>query len=241
MILPPTERVERELATDKAAEPIKKMSDINAVCDYLIENQKWRDYMLFVVGINFGLRVSDLRTLRFCDLIDENLQFRDVVPVFEQKTRNTRKRKKNRYLTVNKAVMDAVLMYLDHTPDVTLSDFMFRSQSNHGKNKNAPMDRVSVDRVLKSMAKACGLTMKVSTHTLRKTFCYHQMLMAGNDHRKLLLLQKMLGHSSESQTLDYIGITQEEMVEAYKDLNLGLQRKVFDTDLIESDAKEGVG
>ena len=62
----------------------------------------------------------------------------------------------------------------------------------------------------------------MSTHTLRKTFAYHQMLMSNNDHRKLLLLQKMFGHSSVSQTLDYIGITNEEIEDAYKSLNLGL-------------------
>jgi len=61
----------------------------------------------------------------------------------------------------------------------------------------------------------------MSTHTLRKTFCYHQMLMSHNDNRKLLLLQKMLNHSSPAQTLDYIGITSEEIDEAYKKLNLG--------------------
>lgn len=45
--------------------------------------------------------------------------------------------------------------------------------------------------------------------------------MSHNDPRKLLLLQKMLGHSSSAQTLDYIGITAEEMDEAYRNLNLG--------------------
>ena len=36
-----------------------------------------------------------------------------------------------------------------------------------------------------------------------------------------MLLQKMLGHSSPAQTLDYIGITAEEIDEAYRNLNLG--------------------
>ena len=38
--------------------------------------------------------------------------------------------------------------------------------------------------------------------------------MSHNDGRKLLLLQKMLGHASAAQTLDYIGITSEEIEEA---------------------------
>ena len=71
----------------------------------------------------------------------------------------------------------------------------------------------------------------MSTHTLRKTFCYHQMLMSNNDTRKLYLLQQMLNHSSLAQTLDYIGITSEEIAEAYLNLNLGLRK---DNSLVDS-------
>jgi integrase len=69
--------------------------------------------------------------------------------------------------------------------------------------------------------------MKVSTHTLRKTFAYHQMLMSNNDPRKLLLLSKMLGHSSVTMTLEYIGITNEEIEQAYRELNLGSSQKNY--------------
>lgn len=55
-----------ELAPEHAAEPIKSMEDINRISQYLIENKRYRDNMLFIVGINFGLRVSDLRLLKFC-------------------------------------------------------------------------------------------------------------------------------------------------------------------------------
>lgn len=233
-----TEDTSYEIAADRAADPIKSVDDINAVVKYLLDRHRWRDHMLFVVGINFGLRVSDLRTLRFSHLIDENFRFRETFAVFEQKTRNTRKRKKNRYITINEAVIDAVTLYLENTPGVCLSDYMFRSESNRGKNSNNPMSARSFDRILKEIAENVGLTMKVSTHTLRKTFCYHQMLVSGNDSRKLLLLQKMMGHSSVAQTLDYIGITQEEIRDAYKELNLGAQpeRKAIDTIIIERDA-----
>lgn len=98
---------------------------------------------------------------------------------------------------------------------------MFRSESNRGKNKNEPLSTNSIDRILKGVAADLDLNVKISTHTLRKTFCYHQMVMSHNDSRKLLLLQKMLNHSSPAQTLDYIGITTEEIDEAYKKLNLG--------------------
>ena len=221
MIAPAQEHTETELAPEHTTEPTKSMDDIMKISEYLIKNNRFRDNMLFIVGINVGLRVSDLRMLRFSNLINDNLTFKEVFPVFEKKTRSTRKRKKNRYVTINSAVIEAVVLYLENTPNVCLSDYMFRSVSNHGGSLNEPLSAKSIDRILKGIADDLGLNMKVSTHTLRKTFCYHQMLMSNNDPRKLLLLSKMLGHSSVGITMDYIGITSEEIEDAYKNLNLG--------------------
>lgn len=236
MLLPAVEETECELVQEHAAEPIKNLNDIFAISEYLIDRKRYRDNMLFIVGINFGLRVSDLRMLRFSNLINENLTFKNNFPVFEQKTRNTRKRKKNRYITINTAVIEAVGLYLKNTPNVHLSDYMFRSESNNGGTKNKPLASQSINRLLKELAQELNLNIKMSTHTLRKTFCYHQMVMSNNSNRKLLLLQKMLNHSSPAQTLDYIGITSEEIEEAYKNLNLGSVKhnyKVIDSDIVE--------
>lgn len=238
LIAPAVETVDDELAAEHAAEPIKSLDDISRIAEYLLKQKRYRDYLLFIVGINFGLRVSDLRSLRFSNLINDNFVFRDRFPIFEKKTRNTRKKKKNRYITINNAVIDAVTCYLEHTPGVCLSDFLFRSESNNGSNQNQPLTNRSIDRILKGIAADCGLSMRISTHTLRKTFCYHQMLMSHNDPRKLLLLQKMLNHSSAAQTLDYIGITAEEFDEAYRNLNLGsaYQNYMISSTIVEYDA-----
>lgn len=210
---------------EHTAEPIKDVNDIKRISEYLITKGRYRDNMMFIVGINFGLRVSDLLRLKYNMLLDNDLVFRTNFPILEKKTTNTRKTKKNRYITINDAVIEAVTLYLrnlnDHGITCRLDDYLFKSESNHGSNQNKPMTRMSVDRILKGIALELGLNIKVSTHTLRKTFGYHQMVMSGNDPRKLLLLQKIFGHSTAAQTLDYIGITSEEVAEAYNELNLG--------------------
>ena len=235
IISPSVENISCELAPEHTSEPIKSMDDIVAISRFLIANNRYRDNMLFIVGINFGLRVSDLRVLRFSNLINDNLTFKDSFPVFEKKTRNTRKKKKNRHITINTAVVEAITLYLENTPNVRLSDYMFRSVSNRGGNLNEPLSIKSIDRILKGIANDLDINVKVSTHTLRKTFCYHQMLMSNNDNRKLMLLQKMLNHSSPAQTLDYIGITSEEIQEAYSRLNLGSELHSY---LVDSSIEE---
>lgn len=236
LISPATEHIQDELAEEHTSEPIKDMEDIIRVSKYLKENKRYRDNMLFIIGINFGLRVSDLRILRFNHLINDNFTFKDSFSILEKKTKNTRKQKKNRCITINDAVIEAVTLFLEHTPGVRLSDYLFRSNSNRGKNENKPITRKSVDRILKGIAKDLGLGNKMSTHSLRKTFAYHQMVMSGNDPRKLLLLQKMFGHSTSAQTLDYIGITTEEIDEAYRKLNLGSETNNYlvDSNIYES-------
>lgn len=236
LIAPAIEDTSYQLAGEHTSEPIKNIQDIKRMSEWFLSNGKYRDNMLFIVGINFGLRVSDLLTLRFSHLIDDEFRFKTTFPVFEIKTRNTRKVKKNRYITINDAVVDAVTLYLEHTPGVHLSDYMFRSESNRGKNRNMHLTRKSVDKILKDAANVLGFDFKVATHTLRKTFAYHQMLISNHDPRRLLLLQKIFGHSSVAQTLDYIGITKEEVQQAYLDLNLDgrSQYDHFFPDLIEA-------
>lgn len=213
--------------TQKAADPIKSIADIDKVCNFLLSHKRYRDYMMFVVGINFGLRVSDLTRLRFQDLINNDMTFKSSIQILEQKTKDTRKNQKLRYITINQSVIDAVNLYIQNAPvDLKLDDYMFRSESPNKKGEgyetgNAPLTTTSVNRILKKIAKDCNLNIKMSSHTLRKTFGYHQMAMDNNDPRKLMLLSKMFGHSTTAYTLMYIGLTKEEMDEAYLNLNLG--------------------
>lgn len=237
IILPSDKDIEFDIAIDHSSDPIKKMEDIMKITRYLIDNKRYRDNMLFVVGINFGLRVSDLRVLRFINLINDDLTFKETFAILEKKTKNTRKRKKNRYITINDAVIEAVTLYLENTPGVKLSDYMFMSESNRGKNLGTPLSRRAIEYILKGINDDLDLGIHMATHTLRKTFAYHQMVMSGNDPRKLLLLQKMFGHSTSAQTLDYIGITSEEIEDAYKRLNLGSENYnyLFNNEIIESE------
>lgn len=216
---------ERELAAEHTSEPIKDPIDIMRLSRYFVSRGEYRNNMMFILGINVGLRVSDLLSIRFSDIIrEENGKyiFKESFDILEKKTRNTRKVRKNRRIVLNDSAIDAVSLFLEHSSGVSMDTYLFRSESNRGGNLNEPMHRNSVERIIKRACSDLGITAKVSTHTLRKTFAYHQLLMSGNDPRKLLLLQKMFGHSSVTQTLDYIGITNEEMEDAYKSLNLGL-------------------
>lgn len=207
-----------------AADPVKKEEDIARIVDYLTEQKRYRDKMLFVMGINFGLRISDLLSLRFGHIINEDMSFKETFEILEKKTKNTRKRSKNRYVVINDIVVDVVTEYIQHSSrTINLSDYIFQSQSNHGSGCNRPLHRVSCDRILKGIGVDLNLPYHMSTHLLRKTFAYHFLKEHGFNGRALMLLQYTLGHKTIQQTLDYAGITKEEIIASNKNLNLGGQ------------------
>lgn len=201
----------------EAAEPIKSLDDIQRISQYLISNNRYRDNLLFVAGINLGLRCGDLLQLKVGHLLtDDGTTYRDKVVVREQKT------KKIREAYLNDAICDAADLYFEDAGTVDLNDYLFKSQCNRVKKNGTPMTVRSVERLLKSIINdELGIEVHASTHTLRKTFSYHILMNAPDRTRAVEFLMKILGHSSPSVTLAYAGITKDEIAESYKNLNLG--------------------
>jgi integrase len=75
----------------------------------------------------------------------------------------------------------------------------------------------SVNRLVKEWCKAINLPGNYGSHTLRKTFGYHQRVTVGTGIAELMI---MFNHSSQKQTLDYLGVQPDEIKNAYLRLEL---------------------
>ena len=64
------------------AEPIKSKKDIKAVEQYLKEHNE-RDYVIWVLGLNSGLRVSDIVGLNVFDVVEKT-----HIAIIEKKLKN---------------------------------------------------------------------------------------------------------------------------------------------------------
>ncbi|MEI5921051.1 tyrosine-type recombinase/integrase [Bacillus albus] len=183
----------------KEVQPIRNKRDINKMKRAL----SGRNKLLFVLGINLGLRISDLLSLKASDLYNANNRFKSHIELIETKT------KKRRKLTISDAVKkeikDAgICGYSD--------DYLFPSRKG-----SKPIGRVQAYRILNEAADRAGLS-EIGTHTLRKTFGYHAY-KGGVD---VATLQRIFNHSSEKITLHYIGITQDTIDEVYNTVSLSL-------------------
>ncbi|MED3649962.1 tyrosine-type recombinase/integrase [Heyndrickxia sporothermodurans] len=157
-----------------------------------------RDRLLFVMGVSFGLRISDLLTLKIGDLRNQS-----HLTIVEKKTVNTRKKRKARRIKLSQTVIDEVAK-LDGKDD----DYLFQSR----KGDNKPISRVQAYRILNDAVKRAGLSINVGTHTLRKSFGW-QLYNNGIDITRIM---EIFGHSTPAMTLKYIGITSQEIDDAYE-------------------------
>lgn len=185
-------------------QPIRDRKQIERM-KKVLKGQNLRDYALFVLGINSGLRVSDLLSLRIGDVVDDRNNIRDRITMREKKTA------KAKDFPLGKTAEKALREYLDTRDDTASEDPLFLSRKGGGF-----LGRSQAYRIINGAAETVGITDKIGTHTLRKTFGYHAYTM-GMD---LSVIQKLLNHSSPAITLNYIGITQEDLDKVYMSLNL---------------------
>lgn len=210
VILMTESKTSRGINKAQEVEPIKNLKDIQKVKQYLADKDNKRDYMLFVLGINVGLRAGDLLQLKVKDILS-NGKIVDSVKLKEEKT------DKYREFTLNSSAKDAIRLYLDSVKEYSPDDYLFKS----AKGDNNPLTVESAHKIIKTLLRDLNIKGNYGTHTLRKTFAYHTYTNNIKDNPAILdTLQKMLNHSSTSVTLRYIGITKEVITDVYNSLNL---------------------
>jgi integrase len=199
--------------------PFKDKRDIKAIQDYFIakkENAKRpsdkeaeaRYLLVFIVGINIGLRASDLLNLTWGDVYNPDGTFADGVRKQEKKTKKFKTFYFNQYII--KAITDFVEEF---HPLIQPELHVFRSK------KGGNLGVTGYGRVLKKAAEVIGFQKNVNTHSMRKTFGYHYYKQHNFDVDVLVHLQRLFNHDCPRTTLAYIGMDDEETKQYYNDMN----------------------
>lgn len=166
-------------------EPIRDKQKIESV-KMILKRGGMRNFLLFLIGINSRLRISDILKLKVKDVLD-----RDYIELKEQKTGKYKK------FPITNSLKIHINEYIYGKP---YNEYLF--SSNRGCK---PISRVQAYRIINSVCKQAGITSNIGTHTLRKTFGYHFY----REKKDIALLQCIFNHSSPSVTLRYIGINQD--------------------------------
>ncbi|MED4404029.1 site-specific integrase [Metabacillus fastidiosus] len=183
----------------QTVQPIKEKEKLEAI-KKILRASSIRNELLFVLGINTGLRISDLLSLEIGDV-----KASDKIEIREKKT------KKQRTIAISRKTCRLIDRYLkEERPNAEYDEPLFLSQ------KGGPISRQHAYDILNKAARAVGISDRIGTHSLRKTFGY----FAYKKGVDLAMIQKLLNHSSQAETLRYIGITQEQMDEIVLRLDL---------------------
>ncbi|MCK1997035.1 tyrosine-type recombinase/integrase [Psychrobacillus psychrodurans] len=180
-------------------DPIRDIEEIERM-KKVLKSKNIRDYFLFVLGINSGLKLSDLLQLKFEDFFCDGIVSSSICI-------------KNIDYNINTIVKECFLLYQESIAKTELDDtYIFR-----GRKGNNPIDRSHVYRILQNAALEAGLSCKIGTHTLRKTYGYQHYIK----YQDIKYLQKLFKHNSIKQTFEYIGIVEfdRKKLEIYE-LNL---------------------
>ena len=188
-------------------EPIRDKRKIKAIKNLIKGSKNWRDYILFVAGINLGLRIGDLLRLQVKDLYNKDGSIKDRFEIVEQKTG------KRNVVRVNSEVKKALEILKEKSSLVNEPDNYIIYNS---KDKSKSISRTQAYRRIKKWCGDVGLTNKIGTHTLRKTWGYH----AHQSGISIEVIQAKYMHNSTSTTRDYLGIEQKDVSEAYEKVNL---------------------
>ncbi|OTY75958.1 tyrosine-type recombinase/integrase, partial [Bacillus thuringiensis] len=146
-----------------------------------LQDMKWalkrhctdRDYILFVIGINTGLRVSDLLNLETSMILELKKKRRKELKIREGKT------KKERMVNIT-SIFEEVYLYAAGLE----SKWLFPSRKG-----DRPISKIQVYRQLQKAGDFAGVE-SIGTHTMRKTFGYWFYKQT----KDVAMLQEILNH-----------------------------------------------
>lgn len=177
-------------------QPIRDPDIISDIKVYLKATNE-RNYILFLTGINTGLRISDILKLRVRDVKGTHISIRE------------KKTNKEKRILITPELKRELNFYIDGKPE---HEFLFKSRQRF----NSPIGRSMAYKILQQVADEFKLS-EIGCHTLRKTFGYWHY----KQYKDIAMLMTHFNHTSEKITLRYIGELQDSMDTALKRFKIG--------------------
>jgi len=184
-------------------EPIRDRQAIHQIKVHL--QDKPRDLCLFTLGINTAYRANELLSLTVGQVVHAKTGSR--LTLKQSKT------KEYRTAYLNAVCIESIQQWLDHHPNSSLTTPLFISRKRNRRTGDHQALQVStLTAMVKGWCRLAKLTGNYGSHSLRKTWGYHQRM---HSNASVALLMRAYGHSSEAQTLSYLGIEDDEVRDLY--------------------------
>lgn len=165
----------------------------------------WKFSLLIKVGMTTGLRISDILSLHWNDIIGK-----EYLEVTEKKT------KKYRKIPIHPELREMVIRIKGKLTGIDNTQFIFMNRWN-----TKPISPQFVNWKLKEICKRYGVVKdinRIKSHSLRKSFGRRVWENSGRSERGLIMLNEIFNHSNIRITKVYLGIRQQEIFDVYQNL-----------------------
>jgi len=180
-------------------QPIRDPEQARELCEYFLKRGQMRNYVLAAMSLHTALRVSDLLRITWSDVYDFKAnRFYDCITITEKKTHKTK------IIKLNAKIISALKLYFKITAKPGKPLFV-------NARTGEAISRVQAYRIIRAAAEALAFHIRVSCHSLRKTFGY----LAWKSGVAVPILMDIYNHSSYAITRHYLGIAQDDRNEAY--------------------------
>ena len=182
--------------------------DWNMITNLILKLERdgnWKFSILIAIGIFTGLRISDILSLRWSDLVNQ-----ESLKIHEKKT------KKFRSITLNPQLLDIVARIFKAQKITKPDSLIFLNRWETGAFRIQYVNSTLKKLFIKYKISKDGAS--ISAHSLRKSFGRRIWEVNQNSEKSLLILSEVLKHSSISTTKIYLGIRDEEISEIYLNL-----------------------
>lgn len=164
-------------------QPIKQMCDIDKIKLHLKQSNK-RNYLLFVIGINTGIKSNHILSLKLKDVVDDNYKIKKYIRI------------ENKDYLINDPISKGIKEFLEEN-DLDLDSYLFESQKSE-----LPINRSHLYRILNKVVKECDIDIHIGNETLRKTFGYHYYYKT----RDVKYLKEIFNQASKKTLFEYLCI-----------------------------------
>lgn len=175
----------------RAMEPIREDEWFVAIAEKLKEGSE-RNYIMFMIGVYTGLRISDILPLRVADVSGSHMV------LLEKKT------KKHKRIIMHPTLRKAINHYIE---DMKRTDLLLPSRNKTKTGKDKPLSRRQALYVLQNTAEEIGYDGRIGTHSLRKTFGFRHY----QQYKDVAELQIIFNHNNQYETLKYIGVMSDRI------------------------------
>ena len=185
-------------------ESIKSYTDFKKIQDFFLEKNQIPYYAIWTVGVCMGVRASDIVTLRWRNILNEDFSFKERIKLYEQKTG------KLQDCLITEAMRDAFIKLLNSVQwNIDMNGYIFTSIANGAgiAKKDSPMSRDCCYENFRKAASAVGIEYHIGTHTMRASFanivaCVDKSTI---DMNMISKVQGLLNHSDPRVTMKYLG------------------------------------